>query len=239
MVSASTIKVLPPANGKKLWRVRKSTPNTHQRSNSLPGNKSTTSPILLKSNRSCSTSSIASTTATANNNTNNSSPMQSSSIECLNNSLKIVAAASKFTIKRPPLRRPKNKPGKPKDFVFVDLSPVQSDISSESESNTATITVSKSRRSSNSGSSVTKANLINVPVLPTNVAPATPMTTSNSINSINEYDIYGKTQVNDAYAAAAAAPMEPLLSNDGFGLPSPVESLDDFLISEFDLWKMK
>lgn len=78
MVSASTIKVLPPANGKKLWRVRKSTPNTHQRSNSLPGNKSTTSPILLKSNRSCSTSSIASTTATANNNTNNSSPMQSS-----------------------------------------------------------------------------------------------------------------------------------------------------------------
>ena len=78
---------------------------------------------------------------------------------------------------------------------------------------------------------------INVPVLPTNVAPATPMTTSNSINSINEYDIYGKTQVNDAYAAAAAAPMEPLLSNDGFGLPSPVESLDDFLISEFDLWE--
>ena len=63
------------------------------------------------------------------------------------------------------------------------------------------------------------------------------MTTSNSINSINEYDIYGKTQVNDAYAAAAAAPMEPLLSNDGFGLPSPVESLDDFLISEFDLWE--
>ena len=63
------------------------------------------------------------------------------------------------------------------------------------------------------------------------------MTTSNSINSINEYDIYGKTQVNDAYAAAAAAPMEPLLYNDGFGLPSPVESLDDFLISEFDLWE--
>ena len=251
MVSASTIKVLPPANGKKLWRVRKSTPNTHQRSNSLPGNKSsTTLPILLKSsNRSCSTSSIASTTTTTttNNNNNNSSPMQNSSIECLNNSLKIVAAASKFTIKRPPLRRPKNKPGKPKDFVFVDLSPVQSDNSSESEPNGGiTTTVSKSRRSSNSGNSATatatanKVAAINVPVLPTNVvAPATPMTTSNSMNSINDFNTYGKPPpVKDANTYIGATNMEPLLSsNDGFGLPSPVESLDDFLISEFDLWE--
>ncbi|KAI5957833.1 hypothetical protein KGF57_003100 [Candida theae] len=80
--------VLPPANGKKLWRVK----------------------------RSVSSSSTSSTS-------NQSQP----SVECLNSSLKIAAAGSKFSIRRPPMRRPKNKPGKPKDFVFVDLSPVKSD----------------------------------------------------------------------------------------------------------------
>ncbi|CAN3359339.1 hypothetical protein DICA3_D03202 [Diutina catenulata] len=75
-----TTQVLPPANGKKLWRVK--------RSPSVDLDRST---------------------------------------ECLNNSLKISAAAGKFTVKRPPLRRPKNKPGKPKDFVFVDLSPIKDD----------------------------------------------------------------------------------------------------------------
>jgi hypothetical protein len=47
--------------------------------------------------------------------------------ECLKNSLKIVAAGKAYLTKRPPLRRPKNQPGKPKDFVFVDLSPVRSE----------------------------------------------------------------------------------------------------------------
>ncbi|KAI3404905.2 hypothetical protein KGF56_002321 [Candida oxycetoniae] len=86
--------VLPPANGKKLWRVK--------RTNS----------------GSCKSSSASSSSLT--------------SAECLNSSLKIAAAAAaaaaaaNFTVKRPPLRRPKNKPGKPKDYVFVDLSPVKS-----------------------------------------------------------------------------------------------------------------
>lgn len=68
-------KVLPPANGKKLWRVKKS--NASEPSN-----------------------------------------------QCLNNSLRI-SQGEKFTVKRPPLKRPKNKPGLPKDFVFVDLSPIK------------------------------------------------------------------------------------------------------------------
>lgn len=55
--------------------------------------------------------------------------------QCLQNSLKIVAAGKAFLTKRPPLKRPKNKPGKPKDFVFVDLSPVRSEESSSDESN--------------------------------------------------------------------------------------------------------
>lgn len=92
--------VLPPANGKKLWRVKRAV-SSHSRSDSADS---------------------------------------ISSLECLNNSLKISNAA-KFTMKRPPLRRPKNKPGMAKDFVFVDLSPVKSEeveevkeVASESES---------------------------------------------------------------------------------------------------------
>lgn len=50
-----------------------------------------------------------------------------SSIECMQNSLKISTAASLLPLKRQPLKRPKNKPGMPKDFVFVDLSPVKED----------------------------------------------------------------------------------------------------------------
>ncbi|CAI5759988.1 unnamed protein product [Candida verbasci] len=80
----TTSAVLPPSNGKKLWRVKRV-------------------------------------------NSNSSTPHINNSSECLNNSLRIAAAAAKFTIKRPPLRRPKNKPGKPKDFVFVDLSPIKSE----------------------------------------------------------------------------------------------------------------
>lgn len=75
--------------------------------------------------------------------TSSGSASNSTSIECLNNSLKISTAAASYVVKRPPLRRPKNKPGKPKDFVFVDLSPVKSEeqevvpkVSAKSTSNT-------------------------------------------------------------------------------------------------------
>ncbi|KAK6462937.1 hypothetical protein DFJ63DRAFT_334513 [Scheffersomyces coipomensis] len=93
--------VLPPANGKKLWRVK--------RINSV---------------------STDATSTTTNNNT----PVVDSSVECLNNSLRISAAGNRLTTKRPPLRRPKNKPGKPKDFVFVDLSPIKTDESEDDAS---------------------------------------------------------------------------------------------------------
>ncbi|KAL6451150.1 hypothetical protein SBY92_002488 [Candida maltosa Xu316] len=152
------------------------------------------------------------------------------SIECLNNSLKIVAAASKFTIKRPPLRRPKNKPGKPKDFVFVDLSPVQSE--EEETTTTAKLnTPSSSRRTSTASA-------------PAVLTPATPMTANTSIDTLNNND-NGLCCTNDILmnnfnvaAPVAAAPISacpPPIESFG-GLPSPVESLDDFLISEFDLW---
>ncbi|KAI5964082.1 uncharacterized protein KGF55_002024 [Candida pseudojiufengensis] len=99
--------VLPPANGKKLWRVKR-TPSLTNNSNSN------------------------------NNSTSHNNNHSQTSVECLNNSLKIVAAAQKFTVKRPPLRRPKNKPGKPKDFVFVDLSPIKSDEEVELTINSTT-----------------------------------------------------------------------------------------------------
>lgn len=76
--------VMPPANGKKLWRVKRSVSGPHS-------------------------SDLASL------------------MECLNNSLKISAAGNQYLARRPPLRRPKTKPGMPKDFVFVDLSPVKTD----------------------------------------------------------------------------------------------------------------
>lgn len=49
---------------------------------------------------------------------------------CLQSSLKITASGQKFSTKKPQLKRPKNKPGMPKDFVFVDLSPVKDDDTS-------------------------------------------------------------------------------------------------------------
>lgn len=51
---------------------------------------------------------------------------KNSSRECWNNSLKISAAGKQFLQKRPPSKRPRSKPGQPKDFIFVDLSPVKS-----------------------------------------------------------------------------------------------------------------
>lgn len=77
------MQVAPPANGKKLWRVKRAL--------------------------SVGSSSIETDL----------------SIECLNSSLKISAAGRLALGKRPPAKRPKLKPGMPKDFVFVDLSPIK------------------------------------------------------------------------------------------------------------------
>ncbi|RLV95114.1 hypothetical protein JA1_001109 [Spathaspora sp. JA1] len=85
--------ILPPANGKKLWRVKR---------------------------------------ASSNEDTDEASQ---TSMECLKSSLKISAAAAATAIqgknsgRRHSLKRPKNVPGKPKNFVFVDLSPVKSEVS--------------------------------------------------------------------------------------------------------------
>ncbi|KAG7663502.1 uncharacterized protein J8A68_002961 [[Candida] subhashii] len=90
--------VLPPANGKKLWRVKRSTSTSQASHNSA---------------------------------------ISQTSLECLKNSLQISAATAangSFSARRPSLKRPKNKPGMPKDFVFVDLSPVKSEISEKEDS---------------------------------------------------------------------------------------------------------
>lgn len=92
------MQVLPPANGKKLWRVKR--------------NLSTGNPASLDANL---------------------------SLECLNSSLKITAAGKQFMSKRPPLKRPKSKPGMPKDFVFVDLSPVKSSEDEESSDGASSV----------------------------------------------------------------------------------------------------
>lgn len=75
--------------------------------------------------------------ASTNNNTQlrTSKADAKSSIECLQNSLKISAAGNQYLIKKSPMRRPKNKPGMPKNFVFVDLSPVINDDSSSDKEN--------------------------------------------------------------------------------------------------------
>ena len=72
-------KVLPPANGKNYGEL-KTQPSRH--------------------------SSISSSSTTSHQSNASLNSIQTS-MECLNNSLRIAAAASKFTIKRPPLRRPK------------------------------------------------------------------------------------------------------------------------------------
>ncbi|EGW31949.1 uncharacterized protein SPAPADRAFT_61064 [Spathaspora passalidarum NRRL Y-27907] len=84
--------ILPPANGKKLWRVKRASSNE------------------------------------------DGDEASQTSMECLKSSLKISAAAAAATAingkpsgRRPSLKRPKNIPGKPKNFVFVDLSPVKSE----------------------------------------------------------------------------------------------------------------
>ncbi|CCE87010.1 Piso0_005536 [Millerozyma farinosa CBS 7064] len=89
------IKVAPPANGKKLWRVKKA--------------------------------------GAAKQSTDTSS-----TVECWQNSLRIAAGSGgkRYSARRSgTLKRPKNRPGMPKNFVFVDLSPVKkeaADASSES-----------------------------------------------------------------------------------------------------------
>lgn len=86
------MQVAPPANGKKLWRVKR-------------------------------TPSIGSSSMEAD-----------LSLECLNSSLKISAAGRLALCKRPPTKRPKLKPGMPRDFIFVDLSPIKTELEDETSS---------------------------------------------------------------------------------------------------------
>lgn len=54
-------------------------------------------------------------------------------IECFQNSLQIAAAGQQYQGKKLPSKRPRNKPGMPKDFIFVDLSPVKNAEDSSDE----------------------------------------------------------------------------------------------------------
>lgn len=130
--------VLPPANGKKLWRVKRSV-------------------------------SASSTTSLDSN----------SSLECLNNSLKISAAGKQFLVRRPPMKRPKFKPGMPKDFVFVDLSPVKTASDDENES------VSSASSVMSATSSPTKESPLSL--------------TNESFGSFGDEDAFGSTFANYNY----------------------------------------
>lgn len=141
--------VLPPANGKKLWRVKRS--------------------VSSSSNSSSSTQS-------------------QTSVECLNNSLKIAAAASKFSIRRPPLRRPKNKPGKPKDFVFVDLSPVKNDEEAQEQCNTLENEVISGAKFTPSTTTLTPPTPFNEQLPSPTVSIEESIFELPALNELDEYD---------------------------------------------------
>lgn len=60
-------------------------------------------------------------------------------IQCLQNSLQIAAAGQQYQGRMPPSKRPKNKPGMPKDFIFVDLSPVKNAEDSSDEGDNSSL----------------------------------------------------------------------------------------------------
>lgn len=89
-----------------------------------------------------------------------------SSLECLNNSLRISAAGKLFMQKRPPSKRPRSKPGMPKDFVFVDLSPIKSSeddsasLSSNSDFSAMSSALSANTSASSSPTAMSRNNSI-------------------------------------------------------------------------------
>lgn len=71
---------------------------------------------------------------------NSKAPKQNRVIECLHNSLQIAAAGQQCQTRKPLSKRPRKKPGMPRDFVFVDLSPVKNiDDSSDEDDKTSLV----------------------------------------------------------------------------------------------------
>ncbi|CAR65808.1 DEHA2E12386p [Debaryomyces hansenii CBS767] len=70
---------------------------------------------------------------------NSKIPKSQRVIQCLQNSLQIAAAGQQYQGKMPPSKRPKNKPGMPKDFIFVDLSPVKNAEDSSDEGDNSSL----------------------------------------------------------------------------------------------------
>ena len=80
------------------------------------------------------------TNSLAKGSKNSKIPKSQRVIQCLQNSLQIAAAGQQLQGKKPLSKKRKNfKPGMPKDFIFVDLSPVKNteDSSDEGESNSS------------------------------------------------------------------------------------------------------
>ena len=70
---------------------------------------------------------------------NSKIPKSQRVIQCLQNSLQIAAAGQQYQGRMPPSKRPKNKPGMPKDFIFVDLSPVKNAEDSSDEGDNSSL----------------------------------------------------------------------------------------------------
>lgn len=68
---------------------------------------------------------------------NSKIPKSQRVIQCFQNSLQIAAAGQQYQGKKS--KRPKNKPGMPKDFIFVDLSPVKNAEDSSDEGDNSSL----------------------------------------------------------------------------------------------------
>lgn len=71
---------------------------------------------------------------------NSKTPKQNRVIECLHNSLQIAAAGQQCQTRKPLSKRPRKRSGMPRNFVFVDLSPVKNlDDSSDEDEKTSLV----------------------------------------------------------------------------------------------------
>lgn len=141
---------------------------------------------------------------------------QDSSLECLNNSLRISAAGKLFMQKRPPSKRPRSKPGMPKDFVFVDLSPIKT-----SEDELASL-------SSNSDFSAMSSSLS------VNTSVSSSPTAISRHGSISHTAPYDEPDFSFLLEAANVLPENDLLGlgllnlNCDFDAPQSFKTQDDF-----------
>lgn len=138
-----------------------------------------------------------------------SGPMANSSLECLNNSLRISAAGKTFLQKRAPAKRPRSKPGMPKDFVFVDLSPIKTSSSDDelvsSSCNSDFSPISAALSVSSSPSSMSRNDSISTM---TSFDAEIDQAAISTDNTFNDCDLLGLGLLNLNYDFNASQPIQ-------------------------------